>query len=229
MPTHALEVTQSLLSTPPACQAEKRHGGACGSGNHQHARRRGVHQRRWVVSLSRSVRDRHQRRGVARYACRTARRAMTAATATAASVAPTADPAVHWANTQPIRRPKRIALRASRQRSRSREMSACGRRTHHPASPAGRCGQACHLRQQPGVRAAGLFAIFAVVLFFLRLVACRSSWGPDYSAQAQAQRTSYLTIERARGTIYDRNGVVLATSVDATNYLRQPPRSPTST
>ena len=44
----------------------------------------------------------------------------------------------------------------------------------------------------------------------------------DYSAQAQAQRTSYLTIEPRRGTIYDRNGVVLATSVDATTIYVDP-------
>ena len=66
-----------------------------------------------------------------------------------------------------------------------------------------------------------IFAIFAAV-FFLRLVYLQVIVAGDYSAQAQAQRTSYLTIEPRRGTIYDRNGVVLATSVDATTIYVDP-------
>ncbi len=42
------------------------------------------------------------------------------------------------------------------------------------------------------------------------------------SEAALSQRTSSITIEPRRGTIYDRNGVVLATSVDATTIYVDP-------
>ncbi len=66
-----------------------------------------------------------------------------------------------------------------------------------------------------------LFAAIAAV-FFLRLVYLQVIVADEYSADAQAARTSYLTIEPRRGTIYDRNGVVLATSVDATTIYVDP-------
>ena len=66
-----------------------------------------------------------------------------------------------------------------------------------------------------------IFAAIAL-LFFGRLVQLQVFLAPEYSEQAQAQRTSYLTIEPRRGTIYDRNGVVLATSVDATTIYVDP-------
>ena len=51
---------------------------------------------------------------------------------------------------------------------------------------------------------------------------CRSSSPDDYSSQAQASRTISFDISARRGTIYDRNGVVLATSVDATTVYCDP-------
>ena len=66
-----------------------------------------------------------------------------------------------------------------------------------------------------------IFALFAAV-FFLRLVYLQVIVAGEYSADAQAARTSYLTIEPRRGTIYDRNGTVLATSVDATTIYVDP-------
>lgn len=67
----------------------------------------------------------------------------------------------------------------------------------------------------------GLFAFF-VVLVFGKLVYLQVIKAAEYSEQATESRTSYLTIEPRRGTIYDRNGVVLATSVDATTIYVDP-------
>ena len=56
-----------------------------------------------------------------------------------------------------------------------------------------------------------LMALFAVVvarLFYLQVVD-----GPALAEQAEARRTNSQAIEAKRGTIYDRNGNVLATSV----------------
>lgn len=47
-------------------------------------------------------------------------------------------------------------------------------------------------------------------LLFLVVIA-----GPSYSAQAEETRTNTIPIAAKRGTIYDRNGVVLAASVDS--------------
>ena len=63
----------------------------------------------------------------------------------------------------------------------------------------------------------GIAAIFLLRLVYLQVIVAG-----DYSEQAQQARTSYLTIEPRRGTIYDRNGVVLATSVDATTIYVDP-------
>ena len=100
----------------------------------------------------------------------------------------------------------RSAQRSGRHGASSSRESSRGRRTHRAPAPAG---------------IAGKLAIFAAV-FFLRLVYLQVIVAGDYSSQAQAQRTSYLTIEPRRGTIYDRNGVVLATSVDATTIYVDP-------
>ncbi len=67
----------------------------------------------------------------------------------------------------------------------------------------------------------GLFALF-VVLMFGKLCYLQIIKAGEFSEQAAQSRTSYLTIEPRRGTIYDRNGVVLATSVDATTIYVDP-------
>ncbi len=67
----------------------------------------------------------------------------------------------------------------------------------------------------------GLFALF-VVLVFGKLFYLQVIKAGEFSEQATSSRTSYLTIEPRRGTIYDRNGVVLATSVDATTIYVDP-------
>lgn len=45
---------------------------------------------------------------------------------------------------------------------------------------------------------------------------------PDLSAEAQSQRTNVITLRARRGTIYDRNGNVLATSEDCTTVYANP-------
>lgn len=66
--------------------------------------------------------------------------------------------------------------------------------------------------------------VFAVIaaLFFVRLVYLQIIVAPTYSAQAQEARTVGFDIEPRRGTIYDRNGTVLAVSVDATTIYANP-------
>ncbi len=51
---------------------------------------------------------------------------------------------------------------------------------------------------------------------------CRSSWRRPMPRQAEQARTVGFDIEPRRGTIYDRNGTVLAVSVDATTIYANP-------
>lgn len=66
------------------------------------------------------------------------------------------------------------------------------------------------------VFALAAIAIF-VKLFYLQVVVA-----DEYSAQAEESRTISFETTARRGTIYDRNGVVLATSVDATTIYCNP-------
>ena len=115
----------------------------------------------------------------------------------------------------------RSAPRSGRHGASSSRESSRGRRTHQAPAPAGIAGKLAIFDSNRAFWPLAIFAIFAAV-FFLRLVYLQVIVAGDYSAQAQAQRTSYLTIEPRRGTIYDRNGVVLATSVDATTIYVDP-------
>lgn len=65
------------------------------------------------------------------------------------------------------------------------------------------------------------FAFLAAV-FFLRLVFLQVIVADQYSAQAEESRTVSFDTTPRRGTIYDRNGIVLATSVDATTIYANP-------
>ena len=65
------------------------------------------------------------------------------------------------------------------------------------------------------------FAILALI-FFVRLVFLQVIMAPEYSAQAQDSRTVGFYVEPRRGTIYDRNGHILAISVDATTVYANP-------
>ena len=115
----------------------------------------------------------------------------------------------------------RSAQRSGRHGASSSRESSRGRHTHQAPAPAGIAGKLAIFDSNRAFWPLAIFAIFAAV-FFLRLVYLQVIVAGDYSAQAQAQRTSYLTIEPRRGTIYDRNGVVLATSVDATTIYVDP-------
>ena len=57
-----------------------------------------------------------------------------------------------------------------------------------------------------------LFMSIAVI-FLLRLVYLQIIVAPQYVAQAEESRTVGLVVEPRRGTIYDRNGNILAISV----------------
>ncbi|MEG1906441.1 MAG: penicillin-binding protein 2 [Gordonibacter sp.] len=106
-------------------------------------------------------------------------------------------------------------------------------RSHKPRMPRGSVGRAPSSRS---ARAAGTshtadssrvfvpLVIFAVLaaLFLVRLVYLQVIVAPTYSTQAQEARTVGFDIEPRRGTIYDRNGTVLAVSVDATTIYANP-------
>ncbi|HIW76123.1 MULTISPECIES: peptidoglycan D,D-transpeptidase FtsI family protein [Gordonibacter] len=66
-----------------------------------------------------------------------------------------------------------------------------------------------------------VFGVIALLLL-ARLVYLQVIVAPEYSAQAQEARTVGFGIEPRRGTIYDRNGTVLAVSVDATTIYANP-------
>lgn len=69
-----------------------------------------------------------------------------------------------------------------------------------------------------------VLALFLVVacIFLLRLIYLQVIVADTYSAMAQESRTISFSTTPRRGTIYDRNGLVLATSVDATTIYANP-------
>ena len=68
---------------------------------------------------------------------------------------------------------------------------------------------------------AAVFFVIAAV-FLLRLVFLQVIVSDHYTAMAQETRTINFNTTPRRGTIYDRNGVVLAVSVDATSIYCNP-------
>ena len=78
--------------------------------------------------------------------------------------------------------------------------------------------------------ARGSNRVFVVILLFLviaaafliRLFQLQVLLADEYSTMAQESRTQYVPIEPRRGTIYDRNGNILAISVDATTIYANP-------
>ncbi|HIS41158.1 MAG TPA: penicillin-binding protein 2 [Candidatus Aphodovivens avistercoris] len=69
----------------------------------------------------------------------------------------------------------------------------------------------------PVILFAALAAIVFLRLFFLQVVVAG-----EYSQDAQDARLATINVEARRGTIYDRNGNVLAISVDATTVYANP-------
>ena len=235
----SLEVTQSLLSNSTRVRhagREARHGGACGSGYHQHARRRGFHQRRWVAFPVPQRGDRHQRRGVARYAeskppasqrrrrprCPASREQwqITAVRQANTQAAPT--PAAHIAPGVTALRGRAVPdARSERDARASRSRSGASAAVSPPSLKAAPRASSRCLNAERALAPLFLFGL-VVALFFGKLVWLQVIKAPEFTDQAQAQRTSKIVLEPRRGTIYDRNGVVLATSVDATTIYVNP-------
>ncbi|MEG0071853.1 MAG: penicillin-binding protein 2 [Raoultibacter sp.] len=73
-------------------------------------------------------------------------------------------------------------------------------------------------------RAMFIIFIFLVVLlvFLARLIFLQVVVAGEYSSQAQEARTTTIELSPRRGTIYDRNGTVLAKSVDAKTIYCNP-------
>lgn len=67
-----------------------------------------------------------------------------------------------------------------------------------------------------------VFFGFLAIVFFGRLFYLQVVVSDHYAAMASESRTISFDIPARRGTIYDRNGVVLATSVDATTIYANP-------
>ena len=59
-------------------------------------------------------------------------------------------------------------------------------------------------------------------MFLVRLVYLQVIIAPQYTAQAEGSRTVGFVVEPRRGTIYDRNGHILAISVDAATIYANP-------
>lgn len=65
-------------------------------------------------------------------------------------------------------------------------------------------------------------AVAIVAVFLLAFIKIQIIDGPQYVAAAESMRVSTYPIEPRRGTIYDRNGNVLAISVDKTTIVCDP-------
>ena len=72
------------------------------------------------------------------------------------------------------------------------------------------------------IRVILVVAAFVVALFALAFFKIQVIDGPEYVAAAENMRVSTYPIEPRRGTIYDRNGNVLAISVDKTTIVCDP-------
>ncbi len=109
--------------------------------------------------------------------------------------------------------------RASASRSRSR-----GERGASSAAARGSSVTYETLQSLCGNRARIVLALFCLlcVIYFGKLFYLQVIKASEFSATATAERTSSISLEPRRGTIYDRNGVVLATSIDATTIYVDP-------
>ena len=67
-----------------------------------------------------------------------------------------------------------------------------------------------------------IFFLALGLIVFGRLAYLTIVKAPEYSAMASEARTVSFPIEPRRGTIYDRNGTVLAVSVEATTIYANP-------
>ena len=76
--------------------------------------------------------------------------------------------------------------------------------------------------QSRPLAAVRLIFLLVAALFLVRLVYLQVIVSGEYSANASEVRTINFDISPHRGTIYDRNGTVLAVSVDATTIYCNP-------
>ena len=67
-----------------------------------------------------------------------------------------------------------------------------------------------------------LIFFVVVVAFVVRLVYLQVAVADEYATDARDARTTVIDTSPRRGTIYDRNGIVLATSVDAVTVYANP-------
>ena len=65
---------------------------------------------------------------------------------------------------------------------------------------------------------AGLL-LLVIVIYLVRLFTLQIIQGPQWSAQAETNRTRTINIPASRGVIYDRNGVVLARNLASYNVV----------
>jgi penicillin-binding protein 2 len=73
-------------------------------------------------------------------------------------------------------------------------------------------------------------AMLVVFLFYgFKLYTYQVLDGPSYQAQAEENRTTRISLPTQRGTIYDRNGFVLARNVPSYNLTITPANLPTDT
>ena len=117
-----------------------------------------------------------------------------------------------------------MAGRDARSRASRAQSSARSRSTKSSKSSSRNDGVGERLVARGSSRVFWVMLIFLAmaVLFFLRLIFLQVIVADEYSAQAREARTVGFAIEPRRGTIYDRNGNILAISVDATTVYANP-------
>ena len=69
--------------------------------------------------------------------------------------------------------------------------------------------------------------VFAIILVFMFLLLFRTAWiqivkGEEYTERAVEQQTSDIPLDAKRGSIYDRNGEILASSTTSYNLWVRP-------
>ncbi len=108
--------------------------------------------------------------------------------------------------------------------SRNHRAPARSGRASSGASQSGLSRAAALVGASVSDRAKIVLAAFAILvaIFFVRLVFLQVIVADQYSAMAEESRTVSFETSPRRGTIYDRNGIVLATSVEATTIYANP-------
>ena len=115
--------------------------------------------------------------------------------------------------------------RSSQSRSRfdgSRSSQASARNAGASVQGGGIAARVASSGLDPRIGIVVLLFLLVAVAFFCRLVYLQVVVSPEYSAMAAESRTIQFDTTPRRGTIYDRNGNVLAISVDATTIYANP-------